>query len=439
MLPQLAEPIGKLRSMLDEAAPVTHELRKVMPVLYPALGGEGTRHYLLIFQNNAEERASGGNPAAQAMLVVKDGRISLGRQADSGDYPHPYRRAPLSWDGDWARIFGPHTATYLTNITFTPDFPETAMMARAMWRDVYGGKVDGVISFDPVALSYLLRATGPVRLATGEQLTADDAVQYLLSGVYARYTDPREQDAVFASAAQSVFTAVTSGQGDPKAYLQQLAPMLADQRLKAWSARKDEEALLLTSPAGNMLPPDNTDATTFGVYNDDDATSKMSYYMDATVHVEARTCAPTPTFTVSTRVTDTLQPSQVAGLTRYVLANQGGIPPGGDRQRVLVYGPVGAELVRATVDGERVRFGTNENWRLNTVADATGMDDHRPAVRGVLHGRPVADISVTMGAGEHADVSAVFSGGTDLSSKLAVSHTPKVRDVPVSITRTACD
>ena len=38
----------------------------------------------------------------------------------------------------------------------TPDFPSTAKLARKMWTSQYGGKVDGVISFDPVALSYLM-------------------------------------------------------------------------------------------------------------------------------------------------------------------------------------------------------------------------------------------------------------------------------------------
>jgi hypothetical protein len=438
VVPQLAAPIASLRRTIGAALPVTAELRQVLPVLLPALGGEGVRHYLLMFQNNAEERASGGNPAAMAMLVVDHGRVTLGKQANSGDFPHPYRVPPKTWEGDWARIYGPHTSTYLTNITFTPDFPEVALMARTMWRGVYGGRVDGVISFDPVALSYLLRATGPVRLATGEQLTAEDAVPYLLSGVYARYTDPKQQDAVFASAADSVFAAVTSGQGDPRALVAQLAPMLAEQRLKAWSVRRDEEALLLTSAAGTMLPKDNSAATTFGVYNNDDATSKMSYYMDATVDVAARTCTATPQYTVTTRVTDTLKPAQIAGLTGYVLANQDGVVPGGDRQRVVLYGPVGSTLTSARVDGRRVVFGTNENWRLNTVPDATGLDDHRPAVRGTLGGRPVASISVKMGPLGHADVQAVFSGGTDPSSTLAVSHTPKVREVPVSIRRVPC-
>ncbi|MCU1473161.1 DUF4012 domain-containing protein [Amnibacterium sp.] len=439
VVPQLKAPISSLRATLQKAMPLTAELRTVMPVLYPALGGTGTRHYLLIFQNNAEERASGGNPAAMAMLDVDQGKIKLGKQPNSGDFPHPYTTPPLTFSGDWAHVYGPHTSAYVTNITFTPDFPQTARMARAMWRSEFGGTVDGVVSFDPVALSYLMRATGPITLPTGEVLTSDNAVQYLLSGVYAKYTDPTVQNAVFASAAQAIFKAVTSGQGSPKDYVAQLAPMLNEQRLKAWSIRKGEEDLLLTSQAGNMLPADNAKATTFGVYNNDDATSKMSYYMDEKVAVVAKSCpAKAPSYTVAATVTDTLTAAKASGLTSYILAAQTHIPFGGDRQWVQLYGPVGSKLVSATIDGKKVVFGNDQDWPLNTVWNATGLDVRRPAVKGELFGRPVGSVSVTTAPGQSVTVKAVFTGGTTPSPSLAVSHTPKVRPVPVTITRAAC-
>jgi hypothetical protein len=419
--------------------PVTAELRKVMPVLYPALGGEGTRHYLLIFQNNAEERTSGGNPAAMAMLDVDHGKIKLGKQPSSTDFPSPYPTPPLTFGGDWAKIYGPYASGYLTNITFTPDYPQTARMARAMWRTQFGGKVDGVISFDPVALSYLMRATGPIKLPTGEVLTSENAVSYLLSGVYAKYTDPFVQNAVFASAAQAIFKAVTSGQGSPKDYVAQLAPMLNEQRLKAWSVRKNEEELLLTSQAGNMMPADNSKATVLGVYNNDDSTSKMSYYMDAKVDVTARVCpAKTPTYTVSTTVTDTLKASQIPGLTAYVVAHQPRIVPGGDRQWVQLYGPVGAKLKAVYIDGEKVAWGTNILYQQNTNWSATGEYDHRPAVQGTLFDRPVGVVSIKMGPEESVTVKGVFTGGKANSPTVEVSHTPKVRPVPVTVKQAKC-
>ncbi|MCU1473160.1 DUF4012 domain-containing protein [Amnibacterium sp.] len=438
LAPQLAKPLGSLRSTLRQVEPLTGELRKVLPVLYPALGGDGPRHYLLMFQNNAEERASGGNPAALSMLVVDDGKVTLGTQPNSGDFPHPYPEPVVTFGGDWEHIYGAHVTTYETNTTFTPDFPQVATITRAMWRKQFGGTVDGVVSLDPVALSYLLKATGPIKLPTGETLTSGNAVRYLLSEVYARYPVPSEQDAVFASAAKAIFAAVTHGQGDPKAYVKQLKPMLDQQRLKAWSSRSVEEDLLLTSQMGNMLPADNAKATTVGVYNNDDSTSKMSYYMQDRIAVTAHVCAATPRWTVTTSITDTLKPSQVAGLPAYVSPNQKRIPPGGDRQWVQLYGPVGAKLVSATIDGKKVVWGTDQNWPLNTVPDATGMDVLRPAVKGVLFGRPVGTVSVTFAPQQTVRVTAVFTGGTAPSGTVAVSHTPRVWPVPVTITKAPC-
>lgn len=439
---QLKDPIAKVQSMLGEAAPTIHELRKVMPVLYPALGGEGKRHYLLIFQNNAEERASGGNPASMAMLVVNNGKIKLGAQGDSGNFPSPYATPPYSPKGagneDWPKIYTDYASTYVTNITMTPDFPSTAKMARAMWRNVHGGKVDGVISFDPVALSYLLRATGPVKLADGTTIDSNNAVQFLLSDVYARYANPDVQDGVFASAAQGVFSAVTNGQGDPKAYLAQLQPMMDEQRLKMWSIRDDEQKLLIDSPLGNMLPEDNTEKTVLGVYNNDDATSKMSYYMDEQIAVTTNTCKATPSYTVKAKVINTLPAASAYSLPGYVKAHQARIVPGGDRQWVQVYGPVGAKLKAVYIDGKKVVWGTNFSYKVNTNYNATGELDHRPAVKGNMYNRPVGVVSLNMGPATSMTVKAVFTGGTDNSKTVAVSHTPKVRPVPVTLDTAKC-
>lgn len=441
VVPQLKQPIAQVQSMLGEAAPVTHELRKIMPVLYPALGGEGSRHYLLIFQNNAEERASGGNPASMAMLVVNDGKISLGKQGSSSNFPK-YSTPPYTPKGtgnaDWPKLYGDYASTYVTNITMTPDFPSTAKMARAMWRDQIGGKVDGVISFDPVALSYLMRATGPVKLVDGTEITADNAVQFLLSDVYAKNTNPAVQDAIFASAAQAIFSAVTNGQGSPSAYVDQLQPMMTEQRLKMWSVRDDEEKLLMDSPLGNMLPEDNTEKTVLGVYNNDDATSKMSYYMDEQVKVVADVCTATPKYTVSAKVINTLPSAKAYSLPGYVKAHQPRIVAGGDRQWVQVYGPVGATLTAVTIDGKKVVWGNNVQYKLNTKLDATGELDHRPAVKGTMYDRPVGVVSLNMGPASSMTVKAVFTGGTDTSKTVEVSHTPKVREVPVTIDAAKC-
>jgi hypothetical protein len=133
-VPQLATRVETVHELLEEAAPAVHGLRVVIPLLHPALGGEGTRHYLLVFQNNAEERASGGNPAAMAMLLVTDGKITLDRQVSSQDFPQPYGTAPYTpngpGNGDWGSVYTDYASTYATNITMTVSSRSTRSRCR---------------------------------------------------------------------------------------------------------------------------------------------------------------------------------------------------------------------------------------------------------------------------------------------------------------------
>src|SRR5690606_33384364 len=101
------------------------------------------------------------------------------------------------------------------------------------------------------ALGYLLKATGPVTLPTGETLTSENAALVLLNEAYFRYPDPKVQDAFFAAAAASIFDAVKSLQGSTKDLVDAVARSVDDRRLIFWSAIPEEQAMIAeTSLAG---------------------------------------------------------------------------------------------------------------------------------------------------------------------------------------------
>lgn len=439
-LPIMGAQVVTLRHSLTTALPASAWVKKVLPIAYSALGGAARRYYLLMFQNNAEERASGGNPAVIALLKVDKGKLTLDRQLNSSEFPHPFPEAVRSYGAAYNRLYGDHVGRYVTNTTFTPDFPTTASLTRTMWQKVTdGGTVDGVVSFDPVALSYLLRATGPITLKGGDVITSKNAVDYLLSDVYKLHPNVKVQNQIFASAAVSIFQAVTRGQGGFAKYFDQLPQIVGEQRLKMWSIRDSEERLLLESPLGTMLPATNASATVLGVYNNDDATSKMSYYLNNTVDVQARVCAASaPRYTVTTKVTNDLTQEAAKSVSDFVLAHQTHIPFGGDRQWVQLFGPVGAKLLTVRVDGKKVVWGTDVQASLNTNPSATGASINRPAVRGTIYGRPVGVVSITIPATKTVTVQGVFQGGTAVSKTVSVSHTPRVRAVPVTIRTVGC-
>src|SRR5690606_17324998 len=131
------------------------------------------------------------------------------------DFSPAYTQPILPLDDATAALYGDITGEYVQDVNLTPWFDTTGQLAKAMWEDRFGGTIDAVVGVDPVLLSYLLEATGP--LPVGDiNLTSENAVDVLLSETYARYDDPRDQDAFFAAAAQAVFSALTESTIDPK-------------------------------------------------------------------------------------------------------------------------------------------------------------------------------------------------------------------------------
>ncbi len=84
-----------------------------------------------------------------------------------------------------------------------------------MGGDVPDDAVDGVLALDPVVLSYMLAATGPLEV-DGVTLAENTVVDELLSKVYLRLEQPAAQDAFFQRFAQSVFDLVSSGAAEPR-------------------------------------------------------------------------------------------------------------------------------------------------------------------------------------------------------------------------------
>lgn len=202
--------VDQLRNALQTVSSQVDVANRVVQLAPAMLGRDGDRRYLLLFQNNAELRAGGGIPGAVALLNVQDGGIALQDQR-SGSSFGPYPESVLPLDDGTKGLYGDITGRYMQDVTLTPRFDVSATLAREMWKRETGTEVDGVLAMDPVTLGYLLQATGPVQLPTGDTLNSDNAVPLLLNEVYARYPNPAVQDAFFASAASSVFQKISSG------------------------------------------------------------------------------------------------------------------------------------------------------------------------------------------------------------------------------------
>ncbi|WP_248239866.1 DUF4012 domain-containing protein [Microbacterium kunmingense] len=375
----LRDAVDEVGALLDETETATGALTRAATLLPAMLGADGPRSYLVLFQNNAEWRSLGGIPGATALVRTDGGAISLAEQASSSDFPR-YDESVLPLGADVEGIFSARPGRFIQNVTQIPDFAVSGALAREMWARERGGEqVDGVIAIDPVALSYLLGATGPVTLPTGDVLTAENAVPLLLNEVYFRYEDPADQDAFFAAAAASVFSALTAGGTDPAALVDALTRAGDERRLLLWSAREDEQALLAGTTLAGPLPETDGDVARFGVYLNDGTGSKMDYYVTATPTLTWDACvrggspaSPTAsgTATLTVTLTNNAPADAATALPRYITG--GGafdVAPGIARTVGYVYLPEGFELQDATITGD-VGFGggTHDGRRVLSFA-----------------------------------------------------------------------
>jgi hypothetical protein len=349
--PAVAAPLADLRTQMHKVALTTATAARAVRLLPPMLGADGPRQYLLLVQNNAEQRATGGIPGSVILLRAVDGAVQVVEQRSGnsmGDLPKPV--LPLT--AAEQALFGTDLGADMRDVTFTPDFPRTGQLARAIWKQQVGGNVDGVLSIDPAALAGVLGATGPVNLPTGQKLTAGNAVQLLLNTVYLQIADPKRQDAFFAATAGSVFDAMLGGQGEPAKVVDALAQAAREGRLMVWSAHKDEQALLSGTVLSGELVGVQGRSPVIGLYLNDGSAAKIGYYLRTDVVATSTGCRPDGSQAVTVRVTlANTAPANAADLPPYLTGGGAVVPEGEVRTNVLLYAPSRGRVEDVRVSG----------------------------------------------------------------------------------------
>ncbi|MFX1821899.1 DUF4012 domain-containing protein [Pseudarthrobacter sp. CC4] len=367
LLPQVARPLLEAGDELREATGALDSAADAAKVAPNMLGADGPRTYLLMIQNNAEARASGGIPGALAVLTLDRGKLSLDAQSSASDLG--VVSPALSVDAEQERIFSTRLGKYMQDTNLTPDFPTAASTAQAMWEKKTGQRVDGVISIDPVALSYILESTGPVELSGPEltavrvsglptELTGGNVVPTLLSDVYAKIKQPKLQDAYFASVAKEVFSALSSGKGGAKGLILGITRGTEEGRVIVWSSRSSEQAVISKYSLSGSVSGPSVSPAQFGVYFNDGTGAKMDYYVKHTVQL-VKECPADGYKQTTVRITSSnTAPADAAdSLSAYVTGGGVfGVSPGTVQTNIVAYGPVQANVESASVNGKKEQF-----------------------------------------------------------------------------------
>lgn len=151
-----------LDRMLDHATRL-EPLWADLPALERALGVAEPVRYLVLFQNPAELRPSGGFPGVIAVVTIDRGRISEYVFYESHELTDRYiavRRQPVPLPYPIATYF-PTGELFLHDATWWADFPRGAALTLAMYNQIGFPPAHGVIAVQPSVASALVRLVGP--------------------------------------------------------------------------------------------------------------------------------------------------------------------------------------------------------------------------------------------------------------------------------------
>jgi hypothetical protein len=396
---------GQLEGMLKPMMPLIEQADDLVAMLPTMLGVDGPRNYLLVFQNNSESRALGGHAGSWVQVTVDDGKIDLARQSTVHELKTggvPVIALSQEQLGLW-----PGAGQDPSNVTMVPDLGLSAQTAAAFWSNRFGVQADAVVFIDPVALGFILDATGPVELPSGDKIDTKNAAEFLLNGVYLKYPLDADQNVVFESIADAVFGAVTGGSFDAKKLVEAALKSGEEHRLLVWFFDQNEQSAFDDLPFTLDKLAFTDKVADFGVYITDNLGSKMTYYVDAEVALGQRECeAGGVQYQVQLKLSNIVTPELGAVLPGHVGRHVGGAL----RILVTVYAPPGTQFITA------------QGWDP-TFAPAIGPDGEYSVMveRLVLNPGQVVDANFIMVAPDDS-----------LDRKLEAYVTPMARPIPVT-------
>ena len=335
------------QQLLDQLAPLrttVDELGSAMDVVPTLLGADGPKTYLISFQNDAEIRATGGLPGAFSVVRADNGTITF-THFESDTFFADVRAKGLDFGRDFSQVYETATEDYRDS-NYSAHFPYAAQIWSSMWHEKTGGQLDGAMVVDPTTLSYLLAVTGPVPLADGTQLTADNVVSLSEKTLYDRYpqlSQTDERKAYLLDIAAAVSQKLFAPGVDVARLVRAGGRAAGEHRLLFWSRDPNVEKEILNLPLSGVLPATNHPYVALALNND--SQSKLDYYLHASMDWRRTGCGPTRDVTVTVKLTN----EAPAALPAYVVGFS--YPPGTETLDVGLYGSIGGRFTKVRVNG----------------------------------------------------------------------------------------
>ncbi len=160
--PEQRDQIAKILPQLDDSTQAVREFTLLADFLSRLAGRDYKHNYLVIFQNPAEIRPTGGFMGSYAEVALDRGAIAKINVPAGGTYDI---KGQLT-----ARVLPPqpleliNTLWQFQDANWFPDFPTSAEKIRWFWSKSGQPTVDGIITVNSTFMEKVLAVTGPIEM-----------------------------------------------------------------------------------------------------------------------------------------------------------------------------------------------------------------------------------------------------------------------------------
>lgn len=350
---QTIETLDTLDSALDQLIAASDPLRAM-------LGAEEPTTWLVMSQNPAEVRGSGGLFNAYLIVSVSNGVPTIveagSRKALDSEFPRneqiPYEQAI---DKATVNTWGPALGEW-ASFNLAADFPTVAKLAAAgMARR--GTPVDGVVAVDPAVVQAVLAGTGAVE-HKGISIDKANAGDFFTKGLYDAFPgfdDVEEKDQIAMGLTYATMNAAFKRPLDLASLAAETKTAIENGHLKIWSAAPATQPWIAQTPVSGALTATPEDV----VVGFNNATgNKLDAYATKTVRTNTERCLLERLVTT----TITLKNDAPENLPDYVDTALGpdglpdpAAPKGQTVTYVTAYPPADWQLRVATLNGSIVQ------------------------------------------------------------------------------------
>jgi len=384
-------------------------LTRSLPTL---LGADGKRRWAVIFQNDAEQRGTGGLISSYALVNVDSGKFT----PVAADTTNSFADEAVSLQGipaDTKKLWGQDLAfSYGWNLD--RHFPFAGALSYRGMTELANVDIDDMVSMDGRAVAAILAVAGPIK-SGGITIDGTNAADYFARKIYEDFPDQERKDQVTVKLLSAAMKALTKEDLKVQDLWEGLGQVATEGRLLVYSSDDQVQKQLERLPSGGVVPDQPGPWTTVAV--NDFAGSKMGAYLQVTADYES--AAECTDEQAQSQLTLTVTNTAPADLPEYVdiRNDEGGRdrPAGSTKFGVSFYAPVGAAFRSAMRDGETTEMGA-----------------------GASRDRPVWSTVIDLERGETTEVVVAFAEPKGFLQEPQFSAQPMVNTMAVTAHKGGC-